>query len=51
MNIVLDVVAAWTAVDVVLLVAWHLGHVASRRPAAGHRRPDGRSALVPVRSA
>lgn len=59
MKIVLDVIAAWTALDVVLLVAWHLGHVANRRPAAGpaagpavgHRGRDAQSALVPARSA
>ena len=35
----LDVIAAWAALDVALLVAWHLAHTGSRRSGARHPAP------------
>lgn len=46
MTIALDIIAGWTALDVVLLAGWHLAHVQCRRvgvtlpagvPLRGHR--------------
>jgi hypothetical protein len=31
MKMFLDIAVAWTALDVVLIAAWHLAHVRSRR--------------------
>jgi hypothetical protein len=53
MKTTLDIVAAWTALDVVLIAAWHAAHVrsrlgagvAARRPATARLR-DTQPALV-----
>jgi hypothetical protein len=34
MKTFLEILAAWTALDVVLIAAWHLAHGVSRRSAA-----------------
>jgi hypothetical protein len=47
MKIALDVVAAWTALDVVLLVAWCLAH-AHARHAGASRSPARPSRAVQV---